>query len=276
MTADDVTRGGLTCDEVRDLAPGFVLGALEATEADAVRRHLADCPEAHAEVEELGGVVGHLLADVEPAEPPAGLRARILAAAAADAERPAAPVPAESRPPAAPEPIPFRRPDAPRRGTSAGAWVLRIAAVVAIVALGAWNVLLQGQLGRLESDQAGIAAVLDAAALPGSQLAILSGEGGVRGAAAVRSDGSVVLAVEGLAATTGSEVYETWLIPGDGTPVPVGGFEVGADGFATFETRSGPGEAGAIVALTLEPSPGATTPTLPIVASGVATAPPTG
>jgi hypothetical protein len=39
--------GGLTCDEVRDLAASFVLGALSEPEMDAVRDHLADCPELH-------------------------------------------------------------------------------------------------------------------------------------------------------------------------------------------------------------------------------------
>ena len=51
------TFAGLTCAEVADLAPAFVLGALEARESDAVRRHLAQCPEAHPEMAELHSVV---------------------------------------------------------------------------------------------------------------------------------------------------------------------------------------------------------------------------
>ena len=44
----------LTCDEVRDLAPLFVLDALDPVEMAAVREHLATCTEAHEELVELG------------------------------------------------------------------------------------------------------------------------------------------------------------------------------------------------------------------------------
>ena len=43
----------LGCDEVRDLAASFVLDALEPDEADALRDHLAWCPQAHEEMIEL-------------------------------------------------------------------------------------------------------------------------------------------------------------------------------------------------------------------------------
>ena len=42
----------LTCDEVRDLAGAFVLGALEPAEAAAVRAHLASARTPHAEIAE--------------------------------------------------------------------------------------------------------------------------------------------------------------------------------------------------------------------------------
>ena len=53
----DLPSGGLTCDEVRDLAAPFVLGALDADEQGAVREHLATCAEPHPEFAELGSVV---------------------------------------------------------------------------------------------------------------------------------------------------------------------------------------------------------------------------
>ena len=73
---------GLTCDEVRELAGAFVLGALEPADDAAVRAHLATCPEAHEEIAELGGVLPVLGESVPLVEPPDGLRARIMAAAA--------------------------------------------------------------------------------------------------------------------------------------------------------------------------------------------------
>jgi len=35
----------MTCSEVADQAPAFVLGILTPAESDAVRRHLGECPE---------------------------------------------------------------------------------------------------------------------------------------------------------------------------------------------------------------------------------------
>jgi anti-sigma factor RsiW len=74
----------MTCDQIRDLAGAFVLGALSPAEADAVRAHLDSCDEAHAEIRELGGALPVLNESVPVVEPPAGLKSRIMAAAAAD------------------------------------------------------------------------------------------------------------------------------------------------------------------------------------------------
>jgi hypothetical protein len=260
----------LTCDEVRDLAAGFVLDALQPDEADAVRAHLATCADPHAEMAELASVLPVLGESVPVVEPPAPLKARIMEAAAADmagrdsaASVTAVPLPAG-------EPIPLR--PAARAGASPTTWALRIAAVLAIALLGGWNLLLQGQLNQARSYQDSVATVLDAAAQPGAQTAILTAEGGTgpSGIAAVAADGSVTLAMQSLAPTSGNEVYEAWIIGGDGVPVAIGGFQVGSGGTAYFESPGVPADAGAIVALTLEPGPGATTPTLPIVSSGAA------
>ncbi len=76
----------MTHEQAIDLAPAYVLGALEAADMAAVREHLATCPESHLEFETLGSVVPYLLesSDIELVEPSAGLRDRIMAAAAAD------------------------------------------------------------------------------------------------------------------------------------------------------------------------------------------------
>ena len=279
----------MTCDEVRDLAAGFVLGALRPEEVRAVRDHLETCPEAHAEIAELGGVVPYLAEAVEPVEPPAGLKARILAAAAADLEMRTAdavvaaaavadaePAPAPERAPVVrfPEPIERAVRERARRATPT-AWLVRIAAAAAIVALAGWNVLLQGQLSDARSYEDGVAAVLEVASRPGSQAAILADPDGdgPRGIAAVAADGSVVLAMRGLPATSGTEIYEAWVIGGDGVPVPIGGFAVGGDGTAVFTADATTAGHGVTLALTRERAPGATTPTLPIVSAGVATSP---
>ncbi|MBI2777083.1 MAG: anti-sigma factor [Chloroflexi bacterium] len=286
----------LSHGDVIERAAGFVLGALTPADDAAVREHLASCPEAHPEFESLGSVVPYLAESLEPVEPPAELRARLLAAAAAEprgvgGERRAAPqsaaippAPAAAPPAAAPIPFPSaaeRTVRADRTAASpagAGTWLVRIAAALAIAVLGAWNVQLQSRLGNLEGDLATARAYQDAvmsalaiASQPGGQTAFMSGSDPsvtASGVAAVSPEGRLVLAMRGLKPTTGAEVYEAWVIVGDAAPVPIGGFQVGSAGTGTFTATTGLAEPGAIVALTLEPLPNATAPTLPVLSVG--------
>lgn len=266
----------MTCDDARDQAAGFVLGALSLDEAAAVRAHLATCEQPHPEFAEFGGVVPYLADSLDPVEPSVGLRARILAAAAQDIA---------GTVPAATTPIPFpaaaeREQRAAVRTSSRGTWVMRIAAVLAIAALGAWNLQLQGRLSGVEGDlaaaqayRAAVTAVLDAAAQPGAQSGFLAAtDPGSRATGVVAaSGGSVILAVQNLAPTTGTQVYEAWVIVGEAAPVPLGGFEVGAGGTGVFRGSTALAAPGAIIALTLEPARGATTPTLPVLTLGTIT-----
>lgn len=282
----------LTCGQTRDLAAGYVLGALERVEESAVRDHLATCPEPHPELALLGGVVPTLveLDDLELVEPPPALRERIMAAAAADLAayprgtasdsasvarptRPATPVAAVTPV----EPIAF--PGAAERGarrergrTSRFDWALRIAAVIAIVTVGGWGLGLQGQLDAAHRFDAAVARVVQTGALPGAKTVVLAAAKGASasGIAAVAGDGSVVLAMRDLVPTSGSQVYEAWVIVGQQPPLAVGGFTVDGNGIAGFTTRPATTPPGAIIALTLEPSAGNTVPRGPVVSSGVA------
>jgi anti-sigma-K factor RskA len=151
--------------------------------------------------------------------------------------------------------------------------VLRIAAVVAIVALGGWNLLLQGQVSVAKTYEQNVAAILDVAAKPGSLTAILTADGGSgSGLAAVSASGTVTLAMQDLAPTTGSTVYTAWVIGSDAVPVPLGSFAVGSNGTAAFSAATPRIATGSVLALTREPGPGATTPTLPIISKGQAKA----
>jgi anti-sigma factor RsiW len=269
---------GLSHDEVVELAAPFVLGALEPDEEAAVREHLRTCPESHEEFAELGSVVPALAEAVERVEPPPALKGRILAAAAADLAMAspvtaAAPVPAPVATPAAPapavEPIPI---ESRRRAPSPVSWFLVAAAGIAIVALVAVNLLTLGRLNSSEQFQRDVAAVLETGAQPGAVTAVLvpTETGGPRGLAAVSITGEVTMAVQDLAPTSGSEVYEGWAIVGDSAPVPLGGFTVGDSGNGRLDGTGVPAEPGMTLALTREPGPGATTPTLPILTAGAA------
>ena len=78
------------------------------------------------------------------------------------------------------------------------------------------------------------------------------------------------MAMQDLAPTSGNQVYEAWVTGGDGVPVPIGSFQVGGGGTASMTANGVSASNGAVLALTLEPGPGATTPTLPIISKGVA------
>lgn len=296
----------VSCDEVRDLAPLYVLGALERDEEAAVRTHLETCGEPHPEVDELGGVVPALLevGVEELVEPPAALGARIMAAAAADLASGRVRRVGTADETGSTGAIPFpdateraeraasaeRTAGAERTGGTDGAvrrdrragsrgsaldWIVRIAAVVAIVALGAWGLNLQAQLDHARAFDSAVAAVVQAGGQPGAKTVVLSPADGHQGSgiAAVARDGSVVLAMRDLPATTGSQVYTTWVIVGD-QPTAVGDFGVDSSGVRGFTTRPFDTPAGATVALTLEPNPGNTAPKGPVVSAGVAAAPP--
>jgi len=176
--------------------------------------------------------------------------------------------------PAAPIPFPTEAERSARRSrTSIASWALRIAAVVAIVALGGWNLLLRNQLDSAEAYQNAVAAVLADAAQPGAMTAVLTADGGTGdGLAAVTAAGDMTLAMQNLAPTSGSAVYEAWVIASDGVPVPLGSFPVDRNGTAAFRAGHLPAEDGIVLALTLEKGPGATAPTLPIISKGVANA----
>jgi anti-sigma factor RsiW len=269
----DVRR--LTHDEAVELAAPYVLGALEPDEEAAVRVHLRTCPRSHAEFEEVGSVVPALAEAVEPVEPPAALKSRILAAAAAERAGPAPAVVADQALEPVPTPAPVGLPvpiDSRRRGPRPVSWFLVAAAGIAVVALVAMNLLTLGRLNASEQFARDVAVVLEAGSEPGAVTAVLAPveTDGPRGLASVLPDGTVAMAVQGLAPTTGNEVYEGWAILGDAAPLPLGGFTVGDGGTGRLDGTGPPAEPGMTIALTREPSPGAQTPTLPILTAGVA------
>lgn len=278
----------MTHEAALDLAPLYVLGALEPAEEAAVREHLATCPLSHEAFDELGGVVGalieHELAMTDPVEPAATLRDRVMAAAAADlAANPRGAEPAVAAAavrPSVPTPFPSaaeRAARAERRGrTPVFDWALRIAAVIAIVASGAFALNVQGQLDRARAYDDAVAAVVQAGSQPNAKTVVLATQANQQGVGlgAVKADGSVVLALRDLAATSGQQSYTAWVIVGSDAPINVGDFTVDASGIRSFTTNPANTPEGSIVAVTLEAKPGNTAPAGPIVVAGAAAAPP--
>lgn len=285
----------LSCDEVRELAAAYVLNGLNATDSAAVRAHLDGHWDAHPEFAELGAVAPALAYLTDPISPPPALKARVLAAAATTpqlgpAREAGEGVPFRAAPAVASVAnLGHRAPIGRDRGWRAALrdrragiarWTFAAAAIVSIVALLFANASLQNDVSsaRQFSDQLHRAMTL--AATPGSRLAIIEtagasggsagprGQTGPTGLAAIPRVGPGVLVMQGLGATSGAQVYEAWAIVGNQAPAPIGSFSVGGDGYGWLAELVVPAGGDIVVALTREPGPGATKPTLPIVAAG--------
>lgn len=237
--------------EMRDLLGAYALGAVDASEAAAVREHLATCAECQAEMAELWAAVDTLPALVEPMEPPPALRGRI-AAAIAQEMAPSAPPPVAPVPPAAipraPEPI---RPA--RWWTSLSPWAAA-AAILLLLSAGllVWNLRLREQLATTPVPETIALAPTDEAPdasgevtyLPQSQIFFLD--------------------VRDLPPLAADQVYEVWLIGGDGVPAPAGVFDQPTDQHAIVADR----DQFDTLAITAEPGPlGTEAPTGEIVAT---------
>jgi hypothetical protein len=275
----------ITCDRVRELASGFVLGALEPEEMADVRDHLDRCGEPHPELAELGGILPYLAVAPEPLEPPAWLRGSVLAAVKADlqARRPVG-APAERRTvePAAAKAgvaassiVPsagVTSLDAARRSRSRQAvtWMTRMAAAVAVVALAGYSFVIQGDLNKAKQDQSHAIAVLNVLSQPDTRMvSLIDTEGkGASGFAAFMPNGHILVSLNHLAATSGDQTYMVWLTGANNVPVKVGAFTVGDDGKGWVEVSSVPTSASMWIWVCREPNGNATKPTGPTILSG--------
>ncbi len=73
----------MICDDIRDLVPAYALGVTTDDEARQVDDHIASCREHDLDIEDARGTAELLAAGVPAMEPPADLKARILAQALA-------------------------------------------------------------------------------------------------------------------------------------------------------------------------------------------------
>jgi hypothetical protein len=272
----------MTCDRVRELASGFVLGALDTDDMIAVGDHLESCRKPHPEVNELGGVLPCIAEALEPVEPPSWLRESVIAAARADlaarrrVDEPVviAATPSERRglQPLAPViSIAAARLSRRRRALT---WAMRAAAVVAIVALSGYSINLQSQLQQARANQDAQASMLNALADPATRQAVLVPADGSHagGVAALRPTGHILLSAYGLAATTDTHEYVVWLSSGDTSPsgawTKEGSFTVDSSGTGRLEVDNVPTTADLWIYICLEANDGVKQPTGPRVLGG--------
>ena len=203
-------------DEIESSVPAFVLGALEADEAETVRAHLEGCDSCRALADRLLRAVDAIPLAVGEVTPPPRLRQRILDAAAGS--RPAA---------AGATPKPAKVLELPRvraKGSPLFGRFGRTAAAAALVAFA-----LGAGLGL------GIGRTIAPAPAPQSVAQFsMTGSGAMTGADGhvyeLRQEGLTLIQFSGLPQPAEGKIYELWLIPNQGQPVPAGVFTPDTEG----------------------------------------------
>ena len=228
--------------EPHDLLAAYALDALDEDERERFERHLAECEECAEQLALLREPVAALAYAAEGPAPPEALRGRIIAGARAESR--AAVI------------------QLPRRNWALAA-VAGVAAAAACLAigLGIWAHSLSNSLDRERSARSVYEEILRSNATAKPLI-------GANGSLLVANDGRAALVVCGLAGAPSAKTYEAWVISGK-TPQPAGLFRGGGGCNPVVLTQRVPKRA--TVAVTLEPSGGATSPTLPILFRAEAT-----
>ena len=241
------------------LAGAYAMDAISAADRERFERHLAGCEECAQEIASLRETTAVLAsATAEPL--PAGLKERIMAAAAVTRQQP----PADET-----EPVPLAHGKWARTGTwlRSLAWPGRLtlaagaaaaaAVVAAAVVFGVSNGSMQQQLDQAQASSQQIAVVLTA------QDAHMSTEtvagGGTATIVMSHAQHALVFTAQGLHALPASRGYELWLIGPDGTR-SVGMLPAGQHGMTGPVITAGL-RRGDHLALTDEPAGGSAHPT---------------
>ena len=169
-----------------ELAAGYAVNALEPEDEQAFAGHLRGCDRCRATLAEMQQVASEVAYAVEPVEPPADLRRRILDNAAA--ERVAV---FGTTPPTVPSPA---RQRAEMRWRPRLSWVAAAAAGLAIVALAGWNVTLRGDNDAQQAALDRRTAALRCLAAPDAPTFALTGSSGQRATTCLAGSSAYVVA----------------------------------------------------------------------------------
>lgn len=204
-------------EQLEESVASWLLGAVEADEAETLRTHIEACSTCGEMASRLGGAVDLLPLVVDEVAPPAHLRERILAAAAASSRSGLAPnrTPARRRSPA----------------TYARRFDLRVLDRLPAYAVAA-AVILALVVGVAAGEVASRRPTVPAP----SQLArfTLTGHDALAGATAsvidLKGDGVALVDFKGLPSLAPGKVYELWLITSSSRADPAGVFVPDSNG----------------------------------------------
>lgn len=254
-------------DPMRDLAPGYALGALTPEETRAFEAALAANPELQLEVAEYREL-NALLAAQDPRTPAADLKARLR-------ERIGSRAPASARAQVAP---PVRRAFGPVATGMALAAMLLLSIGLSLKvrvlsdAVRTRDSLLSERERNLAEREATLNAILE----PNVQLTTLTATG-AQPVVQIFYDKvrrRLVLHAFRLAPVPAGRIYQLWLMPKKGNPIASQTFNTEADGHGLVTSVSVPaGEEIGGFALTIEPAGGSPQPTTtPILYGAIAAA----
>jgi anti-sigma-K factor RskA len=230
----------------------YALGSLEGGERAALEKHLQECASCRTELEQLRGDLSLLSLAAGAAKPPARSRQRLISAIAAE--------PRSSQ-------TTFERPR--RSWLGSLGWVAAAAMVLLSLGLLRQNSSLQrdfaslrAQFGSQQSELLQAKEMMRMLTDPDAQHITL-----VAGKAAPQPQGKAIyqrrsshllFMASNLPPLPSGKMYELWLIPMNGAPIPAGMFKPDARGSATVVNPPLPGNVEAKnFAVTLEPEEGA-------------------
>jgi anti-sigma factor RsiW len=254
-------------EEIEELLGAYALDAVDPDEAEAVDRHLVDCPRCRAEVAAHREVAATLAYTGESA--PDGVWDRIAGAIDGPTPAPGLLLPGAEPAPAPVLPMAGSRAAARRGWPRSAATGLVGVAAVALVVIGLLSAQLVRQDDRMDRLAAAVnerglgAAALSAALAPDARkVALRSDDGRVAVSAVVRPDGEGYVVEDNLPALGAEQTYQLWAMV-DGRTVSVG--VLGSDPVVT--AFRAPADVKAL-ALTTEAAGGAPAPTKPPLVQG--------
>lgn len=223
-------------EHIFDLLPGYALGCLDENELLRVARHLPNCPDCRAELASYRAVMDHLVLASPLQVPAAGVKEKLLRRVR--------------------ENTPGKR--SQRMGLFAGMRLpqpLALAALLLIAVLAVSNLLLWGQVNRLQ------------ARLPAGNIRIVNLAGTenapqARGYLMIFEQETYgTLVVENVPALEAGYQYQLWLVR-DGKRTSGGLFSAGESGYSVLQISSDlPLESFPSFGVTVEPEGGSPGPT---------------
>ncbi len=233
------------------------LGVLEGDERVALDKHLEGCAACRRELEQLRGDMALMALSTAGPVPPRRARQRLLGAVAREPRRASAP----SRP----------------GWWTLFPWVAAAALAVGLVAVWLQKSDLQRRITGLQNQSAQQQAELQRArevvstltATDAMRVTLVAAKNPPQPegkAIYVRDRSSLIFLASNFQPLPPQKVYELWLIPTNGAPIPAGIFKPDAHGSATVINPPLPKSVEAkAFAITVEPESGSSAPTMPIL-----------